>query len=339
MRFDYAIGNPPYQVETDSDSTRMPPVYDSFLDSAYQVADRVMMIHPARFLFDSGYTPRDWNEKMRNDPHLKVVKYMQKSGDVFKDTDIKGGIVVTYRDATAELGPIGLFVVFEEQRSILGKMDFDVSGHFDQIMYSALSYRFSDVMKQENPDKLDRFRTSAFTKLDDIFHEEKPDDGHEYIQVMGLADNARCMRWVRRNYLVVPDNFEKYKVFIPKANGSGALGEVLSTPLVGLPLVGLPLVGHTQTFMSIGCFDTESEADACLKYVKTKFARAMLGVLKITQDNPPEKWKYVPLQDFTDKSDIDWTKTVHEIDLQLYAKYGLDDNEISFIEEKVRAME
>lgn len=65
----------------------------------------------------------------------------------------------------------------------------------------------------------------------------------------------------------------------------------------------------------------------------------MLGILKITQDNPPEKWKYVPLQDFTSSSDIDWTKSVHEIDLQLYNKYGLTIEERNFIETHVKEMD
>ena len=90
--------------------------------------------------------------------------------------------------------------------------------------------------------------------------------------------------------------------------------------------------------MSIGAFDTCEEADNCLKYVKSKFARAMLGILKITQDNTKDKWKYVPLQDFTPGSDIDWSKSIHEIDLQLYRKYGLDENEIEFIESHVKEM-
>ncbi len=76
-----------------------------------------------------------------------------------------------------------------------------------------------------------------------------------------------------------------------------------------------------------------------MKYIKSKFARAMLGVLKITQDNPKSVWKKIPLQDFTPNSDIDWTKSIPEIDQQLYAKYGLSQDEIDFIEEKVKAME
>ena len=76
-----------------------------------------------------------------------------------------------------------------------------------------------------------------------------------------------------------------------------------------------------------------------MKYIKTKFARALLGVLKVTQDNPPDKWEYVPLQDFTSSSDIDWTQSVAEIDVALYKKYNLSDEEIEFIETHVKAMD
>ena len=119
-----------------------------------------------------------------------------------------------------------------------------------------------------------------------------------------------------------------------KSNGSGALGEELSTPLVGYPHCG-----HTQTFISIGAFSTEDEANSVLKYIKSKFARVMLGVLKVTQDNKKSTWANVPLQDFTSNSDIDWSKSVAEIDKQLYAKYGLTKDEIAFIESMIKPME
>lgn len=76
-----------------------------------------------------------------------------------------------------------------------------------------------------------------------------------------------------------------------------------------------------------------------LKYIKTRFARTLLSVLKTTQDITPEKFKYVPLQDFTENSDIDWSKPVSEIDQQLYAKYGLTQEEIDFIETHVKEMD
>lgn len=141
------------------------------------------------------------------------------------------------------------------------------------------------------------------------------------------------------SYINNPINLEKYKIIIPKANGSGAIGEVLSTPLIGEPLIGEPLIGYTETFIAIGAFTTESEAKACLKYIKGKFSRAMLGSLKITQDNTKETWRKVPLQDFTSNSDIDWSQSIENIDQQLYKKYNLSQEEIDFIESKVRAMD
>ena len=138
---------------------------------------------------------------------------------------------------------------------------------------------------------------------------------------------------MRKDYVNVVNNLYKWKIFVPKSNGSGALGEVVTTPVIGQPVIG-----HTESFISIGAFDTEEKAQNCLKYIKSKFARCMLGILKVTQDNPPDKWRYIPMQDFTENSDIDWTKSVAEIDKQLYAKYGLTEEEIFFIETNVKEM-
>jgi len=75
------------------------------------------------------------------------------------------------------------------------------------------------------------------------------------------------------------------------------------------------------------------------KYIKTKFARAMLGVKKVTQHNPKATWEYVPMQDFTPSSDINWNQSISEIDNHLYTKYGLTEEEVTFIETMVKEME
>ena len=121
---------------------------------------------------------------------------------------------------------------------------------------------------------------------------------------------------------------------IPASNVSGAIGEVLSTPILGEPILG-----YTQSFIGIGAFEKEAEADAALKYVKTKFMRTMLGILKVTQDNNTDVWKFVPLQDFTSNSDIDWSQNIPDIDRQLYSKYNLSDDEIDFIEKMIKPMD
>ena len=165
-----------------------------------------------------------------------------------------------------------------------------------------------------------------------IFFEFKP-DGDNYIQIFGLLNKKRTFMWVKRDYVLTPINFEKYKLMISKASGSGKFGETLSTMVIGTPKVG-----HTQSFISIGNFDTEIEVLNLEKYIKSKFCRCLLSILRTTQDTTVYKWRYVPLQDFTLLSDIDWSGTVHSIDLQLYKKYGLTNEEILFIETNVKEM-
>ena len=85
--------------------------------------------------------------------------------------------------------------------------------------------------------------------------------------------------------------------------------------------------------------NTEKEAINCLNYLKTKFVRMLIGTLKVTQNGKKDVYLNVPIQDFTENSDIDWSKSIKEIDQQLYKKYSLDEKEIAFIEEKVKEME
>ncbi|MBR1822849.1 MAG: Eco57I restriction-modification methylase domain-containing protein [Ruminococcus sp.] len=335
MKFDYVIGNPPYQDVTDSDSTRMPPIYNFFMDAAYSISDRVELITPARFLFDAGYTPKDWNLMMLNDEHFKVLFYEPDSSQVFKNTDIKGGVAVTYRDANKAFGAIGTFTKFPELNLILKKVKDSCSEFLDLVISSPLSFQLTDAMKKDHPNLVDRLRSSAFTNLSEIFYEKKPQDQYEYISMIGLLNGKRVYRYIRKDYIKDSSGtLNKYCLLLPKANGAGSFGETLSPAAISKPNEG-----YTQTFIAIGKFDEIKPAENVEKYIKTKFARSMLGVLKITQDCPAPKWKYVPLQDFTPASDIDWSKSVAEIDRQLYAKYGLSQEEIDFIETHVKEME
>ena len=344
VKFDVVIGNPPYQDSALGDNaTFAPPIYHEFMDLAYEVADKAVLITPARFLFNAGSTPRAWNRKMLSDEHLKVLYYEQDSSQVFPNTDIKGGVSITYRNAKENFGAIETFTSYEELNQILHK----VSSHHEVTLDTIISGRgvyklsqkaiedYSQIEELQSKGHKFDVGSGAFKILKNvIFFEHKPEDGKDYVQVLGLANSKRTYYWIDRAYLNPPESFEKYKVFIPKSNGSGVLGEVLSTPLIGAPFIGA-----TETFLSIGSFETQYEAECCIKYIRTKFARVMLGILKITQDNTRDKWKYVPLQDFTENSDIDWSQSIADIDQQLYRKYDLSTEEIVFIEEKVKEME
>lgn len=140
---------------------------------------------------------------------------------------------------------------------------------------------------------------------------------------------------ISQEYIEFNESIDKFKVILPKANGSGVFGERLSSPFVGLR--GSV---HTQTYISFGPLNSEIEANNLVKYLCSKLSRALLGSIKVTQDNATKRvWANVPLQDFTSNSDIDWSKSIPEIDQQLYSKYGLSEEEIQFIEENVQPME
>ena len=337
MKFDAVVGNPPYQ---ESGEARDEPIYHHFYNLAAQFGRRYCLISPARFLFRAGQTPKEWNEKMLNDEHLRVLVYQQDSSAIFPNTDIKGGIAILYRDEERHFGEIGVFAHFTELNSIAAKVAALGEPSFADLVQAQGIYRFSpDFFKtfplaeaMQGKGTKSKIVSKSFSQMDFAFFAEP--QNADAVKLLGLVKGKREYKWIDRQFLSTPASFEKWKVMLPEANGTGAIGEVLSTPLIGEPLIG-----HTDTFLSIGAFDSEAETQNALKYVKSKFARTMLGILKITQHNSRSTWTKVPLQDFTENSDIDWSQSVAGIDRQLYRKYGLNAEETAFIESKVRAMD
>lgn len=343
MKFDFVIGNPPYQTEAQKTSTSDDPVYNYFMDAAYCLSDRVMLISPARFLMNAGKTPKAWNEKCLADKHLKVVYYESDSSKIFSTTSIPGGISITYRDATQDFGEIGHFIPNQALLQIFEKVKKYKSASITSEIYSQSKFDLSALYKNypemrekigsEGKDK--RFRQIVMERFPNLFKEERQNSSD--IRVLGLINKKRAYRFINRDLVENEKWLDKFKVFVPFSNGS-----ILSDKqewIIGNPVLGVPGDGMTQTFIGIGCFEDKIQAENLLKYVKSKFARIMLSVLKVTQGNKSETWSHVPIQDFTEHSDIDWNKSIHEIDFQLYRKYGLDDKEIAFIESHVKEMD
>lgn len=344
MKWDFAIGNPAYQAavdETGDNKTFSAPVYNFFLDEAFKIADKVEMIHPARFLFNAGSTPKSWNEKMLSDPHYKVLEYEEDAAKVFSNTDIKGGVAITYHDKSKEFGAIQTFTKYPELNGILRKVV--ESEKFESIsgdVITRTAYRLTDKLHEDYPNAINQLSnghpydmsTNIFDRLPQVFFDAQPEE-KGYIKILGRIGTSRTYKYILKEYVNSPINLYKYKVFLPSANGNGTFGETLSQPVLGMPGTG-----STETFISIGTVENEHQANAILNYIKSKFLRAMLNVLKTTQHLTPAVWKYVPLQDFTDKSDINWNTSIADIDQQLYKKYGLSQEEIDFIETHVKEM-
>lgn len=338
MKFNYCIGNPPYQAPSVGEKPSDDSIYNYFMDVAFTISDKVELITPARFLFNGGNTPKKWNEERLADEHFKVIKYEPDSKVIFPNTDIKGGVAITYRNANESFGAIKTFTSFKELNEIVKKVQAkdtttitDVIFNQNKFNLDALYKDYPNLKNQISSDGKERRMTSSCLSYDCFTDTKQSDDD---IQILGVISNKRVYKYIPKKYVETPhDNLEKYKVIVPANNGSGALGETVSTPLIGEPLIG-----YTQTFISIGIFDTKEMAEKALKYVKTKFARVMLGVLKVTQNGKKETWRCVPLPDFTDKSEIDWSQSISDIDKQLYKKYGLSEDEIKFIEKNVKEM-
>ena len=343
MKFDAVVGNPPYQDDAVGGSTSNAPIYNLFMDSAYATSDKVVLITPARFLFNAGATPKTWNEKMLSDVHLKVMLFEEDATKIFPTTSIPGGVAITYHDKTRKFSPIQIFTPNPLLNSIMDKAapseDSVASIVSGRGVYRLTDKALSDMPEVETIQSKGHSKdvgTGAFEILEGkIYFEDKPSDGDVYVQIYGLKNSKRVFFWMKKSYLDYPDSFCQYKIFISKANGAA----LKNGTIVGAPFVAERKVGATETFLSMGGYETKAEAENLAKYVRTKFVRVLVSILKATPNNTRETWSKVPLQDFTPQSDIDWTQPIPDIDRQLYNKYGLDEKEIAFIEEKVKPME
>lgn len=338
MKFDAVVGNPPYQEE--GENTRKSPIYNYFYDVSFKLADIVSLISPARFLFNAGQTPKEWNEKMLNDEHFKVVNLIRDSREVFDTVDIKGGVVISIRNKNEIYGSIGKYIEDPILNNIVQKVKKAGAKSISIIHFNRSSYRLTDSLYMDFKNLRERVKNSErlsvssniFEKFPEVFSDTISDDK---ICVLGRLNNERVRKYISSNYVSYHENLSKWKIFLAKSNGTGHYGEVFS-PLE----IGKPFEISTQTFISFGKFETEFEAKSAIKYFKSKFLRSLLGVNKVTPDNArKEVWELIPMQDFTFNSDIDWSKSISEIDQQLYAKYNLSKEEIDFIEEKVKPME
>ena len=245
-KFDVVIGNPPYQEEAQGGGTRDTPVYHLFMDAAYEVGKKVVLITPARFLFNAGFTPKAWNEKMLADPHLTVAHYVPDSDELFPGTDHQG----RHRRHLPRRGPRR-----RAHRHVheVPRAQHDPAQGASSRASPPSSSRTSRVRaRTATPTSCTRttlrrarcdpqgnaalVNTNAFEQFSFLYHDEKPSDGNEYVRVLGLIKNKRASRWIRSEYITGPESFDKYKVAVPAANGSGSttdfFGVALNNPTV-----------------------------------------------------------------------------------------------------------
>ena len=328
MKINAIVGNPPYQVMDGGAGASAKPVYNLFMDIAKKLrAEYISMIMPARW-YAGGKGLDEFRDDMLKDKSISLLVDYFDATDVFPRIDISGGIcyflwnknhqgncrVITNRQGKRNelVRPLletgnNTFIRFNEAVSILRKISF--SGN-------------------ENISKLVSSR-KPFGIATDVRLSQKQTDG---IKIYAYPNDG----FVRRNE--VKTNIEWidcYKVYI-----SYAYGERGDFPyfVIGKPFLGEPNTCCSETYLVIAPNEQTQYCMNVIKYLKTKFLRFLVLQKKNTQHATSKVYAFVPLQDFTANSDIDWNRAISEIDRQLYAKYHLTDEETAFIEKMIKPM-
>jgi site-specific DNA-methyltransferase (adenine-specific) len=320
MKFDVIIGNPPYQLSSGGYGAQATPIYNKFVEQAKKLNPRYLtMIIPARW-YSGGMGLNKFREEMLNDKKIRVLHDFINARDVFPSVEIKGGVcyflwdrdnegkckVVTHKNGK---------IVSEMERFLLeeGQDVFIRHNEAIPILKKVLSKKeksFSEIVSSQRPFDLP-------TNFKDFEEEEFENSVKIYAnKKIGYIEKDKIKRGL--------EYIDKFKIFVPKAIGSGDM----KTDLIK-PILGERNSCCTETYIMIGPFETEKEAKNAISYIKTKFFHFLIGLLKITQDSLKRVYKFVPMQDFS-KS---WS------DEELYKKYNLTEEEINFIESMIREME
>lgn len=273
---------------------------------------------------------------MIHDKHIiKLFDYVD-SKDIFPTVEIKGGICYFLRSENEEK-PCEIIYHNNEGIQYSTRYLHDLGDIYIRderiifIVHKVIDNNFESfepMVSSRKPYGLtgDFFKNPEKFGLPEIFDDKI---NSKDLTIIGRENNDRVLKYVPQNYpLPKKEGLNKYKVFVNRAYGNGKLGQdTRPTPLIGKP-------GElcTETFLEIGPFETEIEAQNVLKYMETKLFKLLVGVNKTTQDAPKRVYNFVPMLDFTESSDIDWNNSVSD---QLYEKYNLSSDEINFIEKLI----
>lgn len=339
MKFDVIIGNPPYQLsdgggmKTESASGSAIPLYHKFVQQAIKFNPKYLcMIIPSRW-FSGGRGLDEFREQMLSDNKLQnMVDYID-SRDCFPGVDIAGGVCYFLRNLDYD-GPCDTCSIYQGKivHSLRYLNEFPVFVRYPQavnIIRKVLSHQEIMMDKVVCSSKPFGFRSyqsgRSIQKANDI--ELLGSRGFSYVNKKEVNANV--------------DLICKWKVVMSKASAehAGQTDQEGRKRIVSKVEVLSPNQICTETYLLLSTFDTRLEADGFKEYVKTKFFRFLMSTILLTQNIAKDKFQFVPLQDFTSNSDIDWSVASSDIDRQLYTKYGLDDNEIAFIESMIKPMD
>lgn len=341
MKFDVVVGNPPYQVSDGGAQASAKPIYQYFVELAKTLSSRYSsLIIPTRW-FTGGKGLDEFRIEMLNDEHLKELHDCLTPEDIFPYTNIRGGVCFFLRDNQYDnisnlikiITYQGNQIINESKRPLkIKNLDIFIRDSKSKtILDKVFNKSFLPISKYISPLRPFGIR-SYFSKSEKFsLNNEKMDSP------IGCYAKGRKMGYVEIDDITShKDWINVWKVFIPRANNIGT--ELNDDNLNSF--VGNPLEICTEAYLVVGAeLNLDKSSAYNLKnYFNTKFLRYMHSLLKSSQDATSKTFDLVPLQDFTNNSDIDWSKNISEIDAQLYKKYNLSEDEINYIEAKIKPM-
>lgn len=329
MKFNAIVGNPPYQVMDGGNSASAVPIYNKFVDIAKQISPNfISMIMPARW-YSGGKGLDDFRERMLKDNHISSLYDYSDSKDVFPSVEIAGGICYFLYDSQYK-GECNVVNCLRGERNYalrsLNTNDILVRDNYAiNIIKKINSHQNLDstVFSRNVFSLASNVRGSKDKKTENI--ELLSSDGISYIEKNKITNNI--------------DLIDKYKVIITYAMSGGNKPNADGKYQILSSLMVLnPNEVCTETFLVIKVSNNIDEANNIKQYLATKFSRYLLLQSLSSIHITKASFRFVPLQDFTSNSDIDWSKSISNIDRQLYAKYGLINEEILFIESMIKEM-
>ena len=323
MKFDVIIGNPPYQLSDGSggQGSSATPIYHLFIEKAKKLKPKYLsMIIPSRW-FTGGKGLDEFRDGMLHDRHIIKLIDFPDSTDCFTGVSIKGGVCyfLWERDQeskclvttiTKNLAENSVRYLLEDGCDVFIRYSKAVSIYRKVSMYH--EEPFSSIVSTRKP-----------FGLPSTFSQYATDFESNTVTIYG----NKCIKKVNRSQISQNKEWiDKTKILITFAYGAG---EGFPHQIINKPILADPGTCCTETYLVIGPFEKQSEAENALSYIQTKFFRFMVLLRKNTQNATAKVYKSVPMQDFSKP----WT------DEELYEKYGLTDDEIAFIESMIRPME
>lgn len=347
MKIDVVIGNPPYQENNGGGRCGGKPLYQEFVKAAHELGSHfVDMIIPAKWYISNKDT-KEFTAWMLNNNNIRELYDFSYVKDLFNIT-MNSGVCFFLMDNTYQgkckvlnctLANGAVKILSETIRKLCTYEDihgFKNTKTFirDNIMLNVVEKVFDNKSRTFDTicSNVSPFGIKTTTEMNAV---RMSDTELEVVKSYGEYG------YIERDWITKGTNWiDSYKIIISTLNGEGLASAARnkSVSVITKPMILKPKQVCTLTYLVVGALSKMEHAERVYKYIQTKFVRALINQLISSAYITNRAFAFVPLQDFASNSDIDWSQDISDIDQQLYKKYGLNQEEIDYIEETIKPM-